>query len=179
MTASASTFPPLLVTPPAGGFDRAAARDLVKESGLAAALHKLVRAPFGHTVLSLRALDAAIEAADLALQAGEALHAALLEDIARAGSLALPEPTRDQRMFVGAFTLTVLGDAAAPRLALVAPTPEVHGELESDGLEDLLVRPARRRSRARWRWPASTSSSRPSGSRGPARRGSTSARCGR
>ena len=143
MPASASTFPPLRVTPPAGGFDRAAARDLVKESGLATALHKLVRAPFGHTVSSLRALDAAIEAADLALQAGEALHAALLEDIARAGSLALPEPTRDQRMFVGAFTLTVLGDAAAPRLALVAPTPEVHGELESDGLEDLLVRPAR------------------------------------
>ena len=101
MTASAATFPPLLVTPPAGGFDRAAARDLVKESGLATALHKLVRAPFGHTVLSLRALDAAIEAADLALQAGDALHAALLEDIARAGSLALPEPTRDQRMFVG------------------------------------------------------------------------------
>ncbi|MDC0673527.1 AAA family ATPase [Nannocystis radixulma] len=143
MTASAATFPPLLVTPPAGGFDRAAARDLVKDSGLATALHKLVRAPFGHTVVSLRALDAAIEAADLALQAGEALHAALLEDIARAGSLALPEPTRDQRMFVGAFTLTVLGDVLAPRLALVAPTPEVHGELESDGLEDLLVKPTR------------------------------------
>lgn len=143
MSASATGLPPLLVTPPAGGFDRAGLRDVVKEAGLATALHKLVRAPFGHTVLSLRALDAAIEAGDLALHAGEALHAALLEDIARTGSLALPEPTRDQRMFIGAFTLTVLADALAPRLGLLAPTPEVHGELESDGLEDLLVKPAR------------------------------------
>ena len=142
MTASASPSP-LLVTPPAGGFDRAGLRDLVKESGLAAALHKLARAPFGHTVLTLRALDAAIEAGDLALQAGEALHAALLEDIARAGSLALPEPTRDQRMFIGAFALTVLGDGWAPRLGLLAPTPAVDGELEAAGLEDLLARPAR------------------------------------
>ena len=142
MTASAS-FSPLLVTPPPGGFDRAGLRDLVKESGLAAALHKLVRAPFGHTVLTLRALDAAIEAGDLALHAGEALHAALLEDIARTGTLALPEPTRDQRMFVGAFTLTVLGDGLAPRLGEVAPSPAVDGELEAAGLEDLLVKPAR------------------------------------
>lgn len=142
MTASAS-FSPLLVTPPPGGFDRVGLRDLVKESGLAAALHKLVRAPFGHTVLTLRALDAAIEAGDLALHAGEALHAALLEDIARTGTLALPEPTRDQRMFVGAFTLTVLGDGLAPRLGEVAPSPAVDGELEAAGLEDLLVKPAR------------------------------------
>lgn len=142
MTASAS-FSPLLVTPPPGGFDRAGLRDLVKESGLAAALHKLVRAPFGHTVLTLRALDAAIEAGDLALHAGEALHAALLEDLARTGTLALPEPTRDQRMFVGAFTLTVLGDGLAPRLGEVAPSPAVDGELEAAGLEDLLVKPAR------------------------------------
>lgn len=142
MTASAP-LSPLVVEPPAGGFDRAGLRDLVKESGLAAALHKLVRAPFGHTVLTLRAIDAAIEAGDLALHAGEALHALLLDDLARTGTLALPEPTRDQRLFLGAFTLTVLVDAWTARLGLLAPTPEVKGELEADGLEDLLVRPAR------------------------------------
>lgn len=136
-----SANPPLIVAPPAGGFDRPGLRDMVKESGLAAALHKLVRAPFGHTVLTLRALDAAIEAGDLALHAGEALHGALLEDLARTGTLALPEPTRDQRLFVGAFAVTVLCDAWGPRLGELAPTPEVRGELESEGLEDLLARP--------------------------------------
>ena len=138
MTASAAP-PPLLVSPPPGGFDRAGLRDLVKESGLAAALHKLARAPFGHTVLTLRALETAIEAGDLALHAGEALHGALLEDLARTGTLALPEPTRDQKMFVGAFAVTVLADAWSPGLGQLAPTPAIDGELEAAGLEDLLV----------------------------------------
>lgn len=143
MTAPSPSPSPLLVTPPPGGLDRPGVRELVKESGLPTALHRLARAPFGHTVLTLRALDAAIEAGDLALHAGEALHAALLEDIARAGSLALPEPTRDQRLFVGAFVVTVLADALAPRLGALAPTPEVRGELEAEGLEELLAKPPR------------------------------------
>ena len=116
MTSPETSPPALLVSPPSGGFDRAGVRDLLKESGLATVLHRLVRAPFGHTVLTLRALDAWIAAGDLALQAGESLHAALLEDIARTGSLAIPEPTADQRLFIGAFTVTVLADALAPTL---------------------------------------------------------------
>ena len=138
MTSPETSPPALLVSPPSGGFDRAGVRDLLKESGLATVLHRLVRAPFGHTVLTLRALDAWIAAGDLALQAGESLHAALLEDIARTGSLAIPEPTADQRLFIGAFTVTVLADALAPTLAGLAPTPELHADLEADGLEDLL-----------------------------------------
>jgi len=143
MSTPSTTPPALIVSPPAGGFDRAGVRDVIKESGLSVALHKLVRAPFGHTVLTLRALDAIIECGDLALQAGEALHAALLEDIARAGSLALPEPTKDQRLFIGAFQVTALADALAPRLGELAPSPEVHTDLEADGLEDLLRKPAK------------------------------------
>lgn len=143
MSMPSTTPPALIVSPPAGGFDRAGVRDVIKESGLSVALHKLVRAPFGHTVLTLRALDAIIECGDLALQAGEALHAALLEDIARSGSLALPEPTKDQRLFIGAFQVTALADALAPRLGELAPTPEVHTDLEADGLEDLLRKPAK------------------------------------
>jgi len=138
MTSSETSPPALLVSPPAGGFDRAGVRDLLKESGLATVLHRLVRAPFGHTVLTLRALDAVIAGGDLALQAGEALHAALLEDIARSGSLAIPEPTPDQKLFIGAFLVTVLGDTLAPALAELAPSPELHTDLEADGLEDLL-----------------------------------------
>ena len=92
MSTPSSSPPALIVSPPAGGFDRAGLREVVKESGLGMALHRLVRAPFGHTVLTLRALDAVIDAGDLALQAGEALQGALLEDLARSGSLALPEP---------------------------------------------------------------------------------------
>lgn len=143
MSTPTTTPPALIVSPPAGGFDRAGVRDVVKESGLSTALHKLVRAPFGHTVLTLRAIDAVIEAGDLALQTGEALQAALLEDIARAGSLALPEPTRDQRLFLGAFQVTALADALAPRLGELAPSPEVHTDLEADGLEELLRKPAK------------------------------------
>ena len=143
MNSPSSAPPALVVSPPAGGFDRAGIRELVKESGLATALHRLVRAPFGHTVLTLRALDAVISAGDLALQAAESLHAALLEDIARAGSLALPEPTPDQRLFIGAFLMTVLCDSLAPALAGLAPSPELLTDLEADGLEELLRRAPR------------------------------------
>lgn len=138
MSTPTTTQPALIVSPPSGGFDRAGVREIIKESGLSVALHKLVRAPFGHTVLTLRALEAVIEAGDLAMQAGEALQAALLEDIARSGSLALPEPTKDQRLFLGAFQVTALADALAARLGELAPSPEVHADLEADGLEDLL-----------------------------------------
>ncbi len=128
----------LVVTPPVGGFDRSGLRDLVKDSGLAAALHTRVRAPFGHTVLTLRTLEAVIEAGDLALQTGEALHAALLEDIAATGTLAIPEPTLDQRLFIGAFTIIVLCDGLIPQLAALAPSPQLTSDLELSGLEELL-----------------------------------------
>jgi len=143
MSTPTTTQPALIVSPPSGGFDRAGVREIIKESGLSSALHKLVRAPFGHTVLTLRALEAVIEAGDLAMQAGEALQAALLEDIARSGSLALPEPTKDQRLFIGAFQVTALADALSARLGELAPSPEVHADLEADGLEDLLRKPAK------------------------------------
>jgi len=135
MTASRAA---ILVSPPAGGFDRAGIRALLQSGGLAGALHKLARAPFGHTVLTLRALDAVIDAGDLALQAGEAMHVAVLEDLARTGTLALPEPTADQRLFVGAFCLTAFCDALLPALAALAPTPQLSSDLEADGIDGLL-----------------------------------------
>lgn len=113
-------------------------RALVKDTGLAKVMHGHVRGPFGHTVTTLGALEAVAESADLALAAGEALHAALLEDIASSGSLAIPEPTLDQRLFLGAFALTVLADDVCPRLAELAPTPEPTSDLEAEGLESLL-----------------------------------------
>ncbi|MEZ4384413.1 MAG: AAA family ATPase [Nannocystaceae bacterium] len=133
----------IIVTPPTAGFDRAGIRTLVRDAGLATALHKLARAPFGHTVLTLRALDAMTTSGDLALQAGEALHAALLEDIARTGTLAIPEPTADQRLFIGAFTVTVLCDVLIPELAALAPTPQLKSDLELDGIDGLLEQPPR------------------------------------
>jgi hypothetical protein len=140
---SVASADPLIVTPPAGGFDRAGARELLKSSKLAIAMHHHVKAPFGHTVSTLRALDAAVEAVDLALNAGEVLHGALLEDIARTGTLAIPDPTRDQKLFIGAFTVTVLCDELVERLATLAPTPEVQSDLEAEGLEELLERAPR------------------------------------
>ncbi|MBL8948959.1 MAG: AAA family ATPase [Myxococcales bacterium] len=133
---------PISVSPPPGGFDRAGVRSAVSES-LAKALHRVAKAPFGHTVMTLRLLEAVVEAGDLALAAGEALHGALLEDIARTGTFAIPEPTRDQKLFIGAFAATVWCDAAGRAFAELAPTPVTDGSLEADGLEELLEQPAR------------------------------------
>ncbi len=139
MSASGSaSHSAITVSPPAGGFDLSGVRTLVRDSGLATALHKLARAPFGHTVLTLRALDVMTNSGDLALHAGEAMHAALLDDIARTGTLAIPEPTADQRLFIGAFTVTVLCDSLLPELAALAPTPELKSDLELDGIDGLL-----------------------------------------
>ena len=138
-----TTASPIVVEPPADGFDRAGIRSLMSEAKLPVSLHRLVRAPFGHTVLTLRTLDTLVDAGDLALAAGEAMHAALLEDLASTGTLAIPEPTKDQRLFIGAFTVTVLADALIPELAALAPSPDTESDLEADGLEDLLAKPVR------------------------------------
>ena len=135
---SVSSNDAISVAPPPGGFDRAGVKALVAEGTLARQLHRVVRAPFGHTVTTLRTLDAVVEAADLALQTGEVMHGALLEDIARTGTFAIPEPTRDQRLFVGAFATTVLCDTLVHLLAEIAPTPQVESNLELEGLEELL-----------------------------------------
>lgn len=140
---SSASKPPIVVEPPTGGFDRPGMRALVKESGLAKVMHAYVRAPFGHTVTTLGALEAAAESCDLALAVGEVMHAALLEDIARSGSLAIPEPTLDQRLFIGAFCLTALADELCPRLSEIAPVPEPSSDLEAEGLETLLEHPPR------------------------------------
>lgn len=140
---SESSLSPIIVEPPTGGFDRVGMREVIKEGQLSKSFHKIARAPFGHTVLTLQTLEAATESCDLALQSGETIHAALLEDIARGGSLAIPEPTRDQRLFIGAFTITVLADALGARLAELAPYPKVDSDLEADGLETLLEKPPR------------------------------------
>lgn len=137
------SHPPIVVEPPPGGFDRPGMRALIKEAGLAKVMHAYVRAPFGHTVTTLGALEAIAESSDLALATGETLHAALLEDVARTGSLAIPEPTTDQRLFLGAFCLTALADELCPRLAELAPVPEPSSDLEADGLEALLEQPPR------------------------------------
>ena len=134
---------PISVQPPPGGFDRAGVRAALLSSGLPKVLHRLVKAPFGHTVGTLRGLDAAVEASDLALAAGEAVHGALLEDLARTGTLAIPDPTRDQRLCIGAFTLTVWCDVLSGRLAELAPLPRVTDDLEAEGLEALLESPPR------------------------------------
>ncbi len=134
---------PITIVPLPEGFDRAGIRSVLTESTLPRLMHRIVRAPFGHTVATLAALDSAVAAGDLALHAGETLHGALLEDVARTGTFAIPEPTKDQRLFVGAFTVTVFADALAARLAELAPLPDVRSDLEADGLEDLLEAPPR------------------------------------
>lgn len=135
---STETPPPLHVVPGPEGFDRAAMRELVAQGPLCSRARELARGPFGHTVMTLRALEAVTAAADLASHTGEAMHAAVLEDLAKTGSLAIPDPTKDQRLFIGAFAVTVFTDELMVHLAEIAPTPEVDDELDSQGLEALL-----------------------------------------
>jgi hypothetical protein len=71
------------------------------------------------------------------------MHASLLEDIARSGSFAIPEPTRDQRLFIGAFAITVFADHLTGTLAELGPTPALDAPLEAEGLEALLEQPPR------------------------------------
>ena len=104
-------------------------------------VHRVVRAPFGHTPKTLMALESWVEALDATRQAGGAMHAALMEDVAASGSLAIPEPTHDQRLFLGAFALTVLTDRLIVDLATLAPSPKIDSDLEAEGLEDLLIAP--------------------------------------
>ena len=52
--ASANLPAPIDVVPPAGGFDRAGVRALLAEGPLAKTIHRIARAPFGHTVTTLR-----------------------------------------------------------------------------------------------------------------------------
>ena len=129
---------PITIEPLPGGYDRPGARRLLSDAKLPAAVHKVVKAPFGHTVLSLQTLDAIVDAFDVAQQAGQAIQGALMEDIAQSGSLAIPEPTRDQRLFVGAFATTVLLDKLRAGLVPLAPSPRIESDLEAEGLEDLL-----------------------------------------
>jgi len=129
---------PISIESTPGGYDQPGARRLLKDHKLASAIHKVVRAPFGHTVLTLKTLDVLVVAFDVAQQAGQAIHAALMEDIARTGTLAIPEPTRDQRLFVSAFTTIVLLDRIEAGLVELGPSPEVESDLEADGLEELL-----------------------------------------
>jgi hypothetical protein len=140
---SKTQHPPLIVRPPVEGFDRAGMREMVRACGLAKTVHSMVRAPFGHSLESLRTLEAVVEAADLGLASGEAMHAAVLEDVAATGSLAIPDLTGDQSLFVGAFVIIVLTDALVPELAALAPTPEVESDLEAEGIDALLEAPAR------------------------------------
>ena len=132
---------PITIEPLPGGYDRPGVRKLLSESKLPATIHKVVRAPFGHTVLTLQTLDAVVEAFDVAVLAGQAIQGALMEDIAQTGTLAIPEPTRDQRLFIGAFTTTVLLDKLRAGLIPLAPSPKIESDLEAEGLEDLLEAP--------------------------------------
>jgi hypothetical protein len=132
---------PITIEQPTGGFDRPGARKVLSESKFPAVIHKVVRAPFGHTVQTLRTLDVFVDALDIAQQVGQAMHAALLEDIARTGTLAIPEPTRDQKLFVGAFTVTALLDELRAKLSTLGPVPRIDSDLEAEGLEELLEAP--------------------------------------
>jgi len=130
------TLTHLDVSLPAGGFAPTDAARAVREAGLERAVHGHERGPFGPTSRGLATLEAAHAAADLALCAASRLTAALL---GAAPSLREPELSRGQAVLVGAFTACVLADDARERLAALAPSPEVSGALELDGLDTLLA----------------------------------------
>ena len=123
---------------PPGGFARSAAVRAVKESGLPELLGARAPGPFGLTTASVAALECLADAVDLGLLAEERLRCAILADLGKAGSFALPELSPAHRRLVAAFQLVVTADAFARGARDLRVAPAVAGSLELDGLADLL-----------------------------------------
>ncbi len=127
------------VTLPAGGFDRAAVIDAVRESTLPEQFEQLAPGPFGKTSTSLGVLEGLVEACDLGLAAAEGLRGVILDELEGGSSFSVPELTRPQRQLCAAFQIAVSADALERRVAEWASEPSIEGALEMDGLDDLLA----------------------------------------
>ncbi len=128
----------LTVDLPTGGFDRAAAVNVIRESGLPAVLGKLSRGPFGTSSKAMAALEGLVEAIDVGFAAASGLKGLILEEATSPGSFAVATLVPAQEQFVAAYQLVITADAVARRLAELGSAPDVEGSMELEGFDELL-----------------------------------------
>lgn len=133
----------LNVTIPEGGYRASVAAQIIQDAKLLEAFTRANPSPFGAGVpsaLSLSALEHLRDAVDTSLAACEALRGLILEELSTgAPSFALPRLEPEHRQLISAFGLVILADATWRKLSqLMALTPP-DGELELDGLPELLA----------------------------------------
>jgi hypothetical protein len=128
----------LTVELPPGGFDRAAAVKVIRESGLPGVLGNLSRGPFGTSSKAMATLEALVEAIDVGFAAAAGLKGLILEEATTPGSFAVAALQPAQEQFVAAYQLVITADAVARRLAELGTAPDVEGAMELEGFDELL-----------------------------------------
>jgi hypothetical protein len=138
MTDSSKEEKRLDVELPPGGYDRSAAVQAVKESGLPETFGNLAPGPFGTSSKGTAALEALATAIDLGLAASAGLKGIILEEATTPGSFAVPSLQPPQQRLTSAFQIVATADSVTRRLSELAPAPQVEGALELDGFAELL-----------------------------------------
>ncbi len=128
----------LTVELPPGGFDRAAAVEVIRESGLPGVLGSLCKGPFGTSSRAMASLEALVEAIDVGFAAAAGLKGLILEEATTPGSFAVPSLAPSQAEFIAAYQLVITADAVARRLAELGTAPDVKGAMELEGFDELL-----------------------------------------
>ncbi len=129
---------PIDVQLPRGGFARSAATTAVQESGLVELFEARAAGPFGRSAVATTILEQLADAVDLGLAAAAALEGVIRAEARPVSSFVAPVLTGGQARLVAAFQLVVTADAAVRRLQAHCPVAEVEGNLELDGVDELL-----------------------------------------
>ena len=131
------------VTTPERGFDRALATRAVASSRLPELFAAMAPGAFTSTSANgARALEVLRDAVDVALAAREATHAVILEHVSAASAnhgFALPGLSPEHHMFLACVQVVVCADVYARGLERMASLGPVEGQLELEGLPDLLA----------------------------------------
>lgn len=136
----------LNITIPEGGYRATVAAQIVKDAGLLEAFTRANPSPFGAgcpSALAMTSLEHLRDAVDTSLAACEALRGLILEELAQGpASFSLPRLEPEHHQLISAFGLVVLADATWRKLTQLIALSPPEGELELDGLPELLANQA-------------------------------------
>lgn len=131
----------LHITIPAAGYSLVNASEVLLRAGLVDAFASRGKGPLGPSALSMSLLEALRDAVDVSLAAAQGLRGAILAQLQHTDtpSFALPKLEYEHYQLLSSFTLVILADVTWRKLKpLIALNPPV-GELELDGLPELLA----------------------------------------
>lgn len=123
---------------PEKGFARVEAAGAIQESGLPEFFEACAPGDFGMTSLCVSVLEALAHAADIGILAAERLHGQIVADLSDGSSFDVAKLSADHRQIISTFQTVVLVDVALRHIHELCGLPTVDGELELDGLLELL-----------------------------------------